>query len=115
MELDPCHLGSCEQAADMNVMDGIIADNTERRAQAADDAGLFTVRDGIVANTMVPDRLTVPAVFERTVNRLDITFGSVRRRIVPLVAILSKGDAGTSRVGNRVTLDDPAFAPMRAD
>jgi hypothetical protein len=56
-----------------------------------------------------------PAVLCGAVNGLDITFGGVRRFVVPGVAIFPKRDSRTDGVADGIVLDNPAFAPMRAD
>ena len=62
VELDARHLGAREQPADVDVVDGVAGDDAERRAQAADDARLLAMRDGVVADDVVADGLLVPAV-----------------------------------------------------
>ncbi len=87
----------------------------KHRPQAADDARLLAVRDGVVAHDVVADVLPGPAVCQRALDRLDVALGGVRRGVVPLVAVLAERDAGADRVADRVVLDDPALAPVRAD
>ena len=57
VELDARHLGAREQPPDMDVVDRVAGDRAERRAQAADDARLLAVRDGVVADDVVADGL----------------------------------------------------------
>src|ERR1019366_7192885 len=56
-----------------------------------------------------------PAVLCGAVNGLDITFGGVCRFVVPGVAVFPKRDSRTDGVADGIVLDNPAFAPMRAD
>ena len=53
--------------------------------------------------------------FKAALDGLDVALGGIGRRVVPLVAVFSQRDARTDRVADHVVLDDPAFAPMRAD
>ncbi len=62
MELDARHLGTREQPPDVDVVNGIPAHHAEHDSQATDNARLLAVRDGVVANDVVADRVLVPAV-----------------------------------------------------
>ena len=91
--------------------------DAEDGPQAADDARLFAVRDGVVADDVVADGLLVPGdcVGVSPLDGLDVALGGIGRGVVPLVAVFAQGDAGADRVADDVVLDDPAFAPVRAD
>ena len=104
-----------EQPPDVDVVDGVAGDGAEAAAQAADDARLFAVGDGVVADDVVADGLLVPAVCKRALDGLDVALGGIGRRVVPLVAVLAQRDARADRVADHVVLDDPALAPVRAD
>ena len=65
VELDARHLRAREQLPDVDVVDGVAGDGAERGAQAADDARLLAVGDGVVADDVVADGLLVPAVRQR--------------------------------------------------
>ena len=50
VQFDPGHFATAEPALDVNVMDLVIRDLAENAAQAADNSGLFTVRDSVAAD-----------------------------------------------------------------
>ena len=79
VKLDAGHLRARKQFPDVNVVDGIAGDGAERSAQAADDARLFAMRDGVVANEVVADVFTGPAVGESTVDGFDVALGGIGR------------------------------------
>ena len=90
VELDARHLRAREQPPDVDVVDGVAGDDAEGGAQAADDARLFAVGDGVVADDVVADGFLVPAVCEGALDRLDVALGAywptccpTRRRICP--------------------------------
>src|SRR5665213_3550594 len=55
MEFDARHLRTRELAAHVNFMDRVVSDGAECGTQAADDARLPTVRNGVVADDVVAD------------------------------------------------------------
>ena len=65
----------------------------EGGAQAADDARLLAVGDGVVADDVVADVFLVPAVLQGAVDGLDVAFGGIGRGVVPLVAVFAQRDA----------------------
>ena len=79
MELDARHLGAGEQPSDVDIVDGVAGDGAERASQAADDAGLFAVRDRVVADDVVAD--VFPGPGDRmglgALDGLDVAFGGV--------------------------------------
>jgi hypothetical protein len=115
VELDAGHLGAGEEAADVDVVDRVAGDGAERGAEAADDARLLAVRDGVVADDMVADVLLGSSRSQGALDGLDVALGGVGRGVVILVAVFAQGDAGADRVADHVVLDDPALAPMGAD
>ena len=115
MDLDAGHLGAREQPPHVDVVNIVAGDLAEDRAQAADDARLLAMRDMVVAHDVVADVVLGPAVFQGPLDGLDVAFGRVLRGVVPLVAVLAERDADASRIADVVVLDDPAFAPVRAD
>ena len=96
-------------------MDGIAGNDAERGAQAADDARLFAMRDGVVPDDVMADVLPGPAGRHGAFDGFDIALGGIGRRVIPRVAMLAQGDARADGVADHVVLDDPALAPMRAD
>jgi len=117
VELDARHLRAGEQPPHVDVVDGVAGDHAERGAEAADDAGLFAVRNGVVADDVVADVFLGPGdrVGMGPLDGLDVAFGRIGRSIVKLVAVFPERNAGADRVADDVVLDDPAFAPVRAD
>ena len=115
MELDACHFRSREEAAHVNVVDGVTRDLAEGRAHAAHNAGLLAVVHGIVAHHMVADPLLRPPLLQRLLNRLYIALGGVGRGVVPLIADLAQRDARADRVADLIVFNDPALAPVRPD
>ena len=117
VELDAGHLGAGEEPADVDVVDGVAGDGAEGGAEAADDAGLLAVRDGVVADDVVADVLPGPGDRMRmgALDGLDVALGGVGRGVVVLVAVFAEGDAGADGVADDVVLDDPALAPVGAD
>jgi hypothetical protein len=101
----------------MGVVDDVAFDGAERRAEAADDAGLFAVRDRVVADHVVADVLAGPGdgMGMGAFDGFDVALGGVGRGVVVGIAVFAERDAGANRVADHVVLDDPALAPMRAD
>lgn len=79
MELDARHLRTGKQASNVDVVDGVAGDGAEGRAQAANDARLFAVRDGVVADNMVADIFPRPRDGKSTgtFDGFDVALGSV--------------------------------------
>ena len=67
VELDARHFRAAEEPPDVDVVNGIAGDRAECGAQAADDARLLAVRDGVVAHDVVADGFLVPAVLQARV------------------------------------------------
>jgi hypothetical protein len=69
----------------MDVVNGVAGDRAERGAQAADDARLFTMGDGVVADDVVTDGVACPrnGVGMGAFDGLDVTLGGIGRRVVP--------------------------------
>ena len=99
----------------MDVVDRVAGDRAENGAQAPHDARLFAVRNVVVADNVMADRILIPTVLERALDGLDVALGRVGRRVVPPVAVFPQRDAGADRVADYVVLDDPALAPVGAD
>ena len=116
MKLDGPHLRACKELTDVDVVNHIVGDNAEGASQASDDASLFAVRDMVAAHDMATDGLLGPRdrMGVRTFDRLDITLRRISRGVVKLIAMFAKCNSGTDRVADRVVLNDPAFAPVRA-
>src|SRR5579859_7369213 len=99
----------------MDLVDVVTCHGAKGGAQAADDPGLFAMRNLVVAHEVMADGFPVPAVLERAMDRLDIAFGAVGRGVIPPVPVLAQCDPRACRIANVVVLDDPTLAPVRAD
>jgi len=115
MNLDTCLLAPAKHSADMNIVNDIVGNGAEHRPQRADQAGLLAMRDFVAPHDVMADILLRPALRQATFNRLDVTARCIRRRIVPLIAVLAQRDPRASRIANVVLLDNPPLAPVRAD
>ena len=93
MQLDACHLRPGIALTDMNVVDAVVGYRAKDGPQAADNAGLAAIEDMIVANDMMTDGLSIPAVVEGTFDRAYIPFRRFRF-VIPLISIFAKRDAG---------------------
>lgn len=95
VELDARHFGPTEQLPHMNVMDGVACDGTERGAQAADDARLLAIGDGVVANDVVANGFFVPAVLEGSLDSFNVTFSGIGRFVILFVTVFPESDSRT--------------------
>ena len=69
----------------------------------------------VVAHHVASDILLRPAVFQSTLDCLDVARGGVLRLVVPLIAVLAERDPHTRRIADIVVFDDPSLAPVGAD
>src|ERR1035437_6069763 len=99
VELDTGHLGPGEEPADVDVVDGVAGDGAERGAEAADDARLLAVRNGVVADAVVANVLSGPGDRIRmgALDGLYVALCGVGRGVVILVAVFAEGAAGGDR------------------
>ena len=101
VELDAGHLRAAEQLPHVDVMDGVAGDGAEGGAETADDAGLFAMRNVVVADEVAADGLLVPAVGQGALDGLDVALGGIGRSVVPLVAVFAQRDARADGVADR--------------
>lgn len=66
---------------------------------------------------MMPDLFLRPRNREGVspLDRFDVTFGGIGRGVVEFVAVFSKRYSRTDGMADDIILDNPSFAPMRAD
>jgi len=74
MELDAGHLRAGEQSPRMDVVNRVSGDGAEGGAETADDAGLLALVDVVVADKVMPDRVSVPAILEGAIDRAEVSF-----------------------------------------
>ena len=93
----------------------IARDPAKGATQTSHDASLLAMGDRIVADKVMADVRFVPSVQQRAFDSFDIALSRVGRGVIECITVLSQRNAGTDRIADVVALDDPAFAPVRAD
>lgn len=90
VELDACHFRAAKKLMHVDIVNRVATDGAERAPQAADDPGLLTMRDVVVADDMAADAGLVPAVLQGAADAVGVWIGGPGDiRVVELVAILS--------------------------
>ena len=80
------NLGGDHWAAHVDVVDLVALDGAEAAAHAADDTGLFAMRDVVVSHDMMADVLLGPTVLRRPFDCLDIAGRRVGRIVVDFLS-----------------------------
>ena len=121
MHLDTCNLRSAKLHHIVDVMDVVVLDEAEDTAHSANNTALLTVMDVIPADDVASHLFFQPAMILATADcitfhlsgTLYIFIGEIM--VIVRIQIFSKGNARAFAVGDLAVLNDPAFAPVRAD
>src|SRR5829696_2402880 len=120
MEFDATDLVSVELPLEGDVVDVVVLDRGEHATEVADDAVLAAVVDGVAADDVGSDVVTVPADLPGGEDRLELVLvarlvKSQRRVVVACRNLLADRDGRALRVVDDVVLDDPALGPVWPD
>ena len=92
VELDAAHLRAGELPLGPDVVDVVVRDLAEDRAEAAGDAGLLAVEDGVVPDDVGADLLARPADLQRAHDHLVVVGGAVLGGIVDPDVVAGRRD-----------------------